>query len=523
MRRAAFLAAILSTACVGSVDAPGAGSCVVCAGETPLLRVTRLEYETLVRGALGDEIADGLRIDYLPADANVGPFASNARSVIDESGVEAYRTLAESAGAAARGRASELLACPGATDEACIDAFVDRLGRALFRRELTGEDRAPYRDLFVETATTTTEADAVRMVVTAMLQSVHFLYHVEIGEPTADPLVVSLTDAEIAERLARFLWRGAPDDALLAAAREGRLGTRDEVMEEARRMLADPRADVSIGRFHTAWLGMDQLMSRTVDESPAFADLRDDMLAETRDFSVHVFREDPSIATLLTATYTVGSPELAAFYGASPPDADGLITLDGTRRAGIVTHAGFIASHTPSLDGAGVHRGKAIRTRFLCQNIPRPPPIDMVIPPDPGLSARQRLEQKTAGPSCTTCHRLMNPTGFLFEHYDRAGGWRDTDGAFAIDASGEVRDSDIEGELDGAVALAGALATSPDVERCLTMQWLRYALGREYVASEDGGSRTEAFAHYEDSGRDLRELVVAITGTDAFRRRRIPR
>lgn len=525
-----WLSALLVLAlggCVGALDSGSSSpdTCTLCAGESPLLRVTRLEYQVLLRDALGDSVAEGLRYDYLPSDGTTGPFASNALLDVDSDSVEAYRTLAESAGALAGAEATDQLACEASGDAsaACIEAYLNRLGATLFRRALSADDRAPYLALYETARAAGSDADGVRMVVTAMLQSVHFLYRVEIGRPTEVPGVVALTGDEVAVRLANFLWRSAPDEALLDAARDGRLDDAEGVMDEARRMLADPRSDVSIGHFHTAWLGMEQLLNRNIDGMPEFADLRDDMLEETRAFSVHVFRADPSLTTLLTADYTVGSPELATFYGADPPDAMGLIHLDPTERAGILTHAGYIASHTTSAASAGVHRGRSIRTRFLCQSLPTPPPIDMVIPPDPTLSARQQLTQKTSPAACAGCHRLMNPTGFLFEHYDRAGAYRDMDGIFPVDATGAVNNSDLEGPLDGAVELSEALSTSTEVERCIAHQWLRYALGRELSVEEDGRAQRDAFFHYIEHGRDLRELVVGITGTDAFRHRRIPR
>ncbi len=513
--------------CEGSLDIGPAGtgpSCAICVGESEMSRVTRLEYELAVRAALGASV-DEVRFDYLPADGTAGPFASNAFLDVDDDGVEAYRLVAEAIGAAAQPEADAVLGCTASSASvSCVSTFVDRLGGHLFRRALTTEERAPYLALFEETRTTESGADAVRLVITAMLQSVHFLYRPEIGTPTEVPDVVELTGPELASRLAAFLWRASPDEALLEAAASGELASAEGVMAEARRMLADPRADVTIARFHTSWLGMGHLSTRNVDpgEFPDFEALRGDMLDETGAFAVHVFRDrDATLATLLTADYTVASPALAAFYGADAPGADGVVDLDPEQRSGVLTQAGFLASHTTSASSAGVHRGRVIREGFLCQPMPSPPPIDLVIAPDPTLSSRQQLEQKTSPDTCATCHVLMNPAGFLFEHYDPIGRFRERDGTFAVDATGEVVESDLEGPLDGAVELADALSTSEDVQRCVARQWARYALGRGETDADERSLRV-AYARYVDAGRDLRELIVALTGTDSFRYRRIP-
>jgi hypothetical protein len=247
------------------------------------------------------------------------------------------------------------------------------------------------------------------------------------------------------------------------------------------------------------------------------------MEQETERFVLHVFREaDATVEGLLTAPYTFATPELASFYGSDGGDESFARTaLESTERAGLLTQASFLVSHTNEETTAAVHRGKVIREQLLCQSLPLPPPIDTVISPDPALSARQRLEQKTSPASCAACHRLMNPIGFLFEHYDATGRYRDLDGELPVDATGAVPESDIDGTLDGAIALARALAASELVHRCVARQWFRFALGR-HDREGDTPSIEEAFAHYDRAGRDLRELIVAITRTTAFRHRRLP-
>lgn len=501
---------------------PTPENCEYCLGESPIPRLTRVEYERTLRAVFDDAFAEDLRFDFLPSDGRAGPFASNAFFDVDDDGVEGYRAVAEAAGDVAGARATELLGCASPASASCLESFLDRYGTALYRRPLRDEERAAYLAL----ATGRSEADFVRLAITAMLQSPHFLYRIELGEPTGDPAVVKLTGYEIATRLSFFLWKSAPDEELMAAAAAGDLATAEGVEAQARRMLGDPRADYTIVRFHTDWLGITEIEHHTVNETrfPDFAAISDDMLAETEEFALHVFRDaDASLSTLLTAPYSFASPELAAHYGLDAPATTGIsrIELDGTERAGILTQASFLTVHAHDPTTAGVHRGKAIRERFLCQTLPNPPPIDTLIAPDPSLSTRQQLEQKTSPETCTSCHRLMNPLGFTFEHYDAIGAFRTMDGTHAIDASGAAHDSDIEGPIDGAIDLANRLAASEQVHQCVARQWLRAALGRPDLPLDEQ-SLDAAYARYDGSGRDLRELVVALTTTDAFRFRRIP-
>ena len=154
--------------------------------------------------------------------------------------------------------------------------------------------------------------------------------------------------------------------------------------------------------------------------------------------------------------------------------------------------------------------------------LPAPPPVDMVINPDPNATSRQQIEQKTAPETCAACHTLINPLGFLFENYDAIGRYRTTDNGLPVDASGAISKTDVDGELVGAVALAEALASSETVTSCVSRQWLRFALGRD-----DGALDSESIALASErayaQGGDLRELIVGLTVSDAFRHRRVPK
>jgi hypothetical protein len=110
----------------------------------------------------------------------------------------------------------------------------------------------------------------------------------------------------------------------------------------------------------------------------------------------------------------------------------------------------------------------------------------------------------------------MDPIGFGFEHYDPLGLWREKDQGLAIDASGQVTDSkDANGAFDGAVALAQRLSTSEEVRACMVSQWFTYAQGRQ-ANSDDTCSMAKLQAAFAAAKYDIKELLVALTQTDAF-------
>ena len=53
----------------------------------------------------------------------------------------------------------------------------------------------------------------------------------------------------MAERISFGLWDSLPDAALLEAAAAGKLATREQVAEQAERMVADPRTRAKLHEF----------------------------------------------------------------------------------------------------------------------------------------------------------------------------------------------------------------------------------------------------------------------------------
>ena len=155
------------------------------------------------------------------------------------------------------------------------------------------------------------------------------------------------------------------------------------------------------------------------------------MRDEAVNFADFVIRRgDGRLQTLLSAPFTVASPDLTLLYGATAtPAADGTVQLDPTQRAGLLTQAGFLAAHAHANQTSPVHRGLLIRKNLLCTDLPDPPANVNNNPPapDPNATTRQRFEQHRANPSCAACHQLMDPIGIGFENYDAIGRYRTTE------------------------------------------------------------------------------------------------
>jgi len=115
---------------------------------------------------------------------------------------------------------------------------------------------------------------------------------------------------------------------------------------------------------------------------------------------------------------------------------------------------------------------------------------------------------------------FLDPIGFTFEHYDAAGRWRDTDGGGqAVDATGELTGTDVDGLLDGVPSLAAQLARSEQVADCAATQWFRYAFGRNERTGGDACAIDAMAGALSGAGGDFRKMVRATVRMAAFRNR----
>ncbi|MCA9545026.1 MAG: DUF1588 domain-containing protein, partial [Myxococcales bacterium] len=365
----------------------------------------------------------------------------------------------------------------------------------------------------------------MRVALAAMLQSPQFLYR--LTAPTPDEVegaAVPLAGWVRASRLSYFLWGSTPDEALLAAAEAGALGTVEGVAAQVRRILPDPRTRATVQHFHRQWLGLDALARMEKDHPyPGGVEALRAVLARSVEALVdEAFVQ--GVDALLSGPSLHVDGDLAALLGLPAPAGDfGPVAAPADQRAGLLTHPAVLAKLAHPDQTSPIHRGIFVRERLLCQTLP-PPPADLIIEPpdpDPRATTQQRFAQHTADPACAGCHTLMDPVGFGFENYDELGRFRQTENGLPVDASGELvapPTPDLAGPFDGAVALAERLAQSPAVKQCVATWWFRYALARGELPV-DACARARIEDAFIDSGGDFTALLVALATSGAFTHR----
>lgn len=512
-------------------NAPDPGVDVTCetpqVDGTPLTHLTRAEYDRTVADLLGIDstAARGFAPDENTDGYEVG---SRVSPLLAEQYVDAAEALSQRA---VDENLDGLVPCdPAAGDEDCAREFIDGFAPRAFRRPATSEEIEGLLALY-RTGATYDFATGIQAVVMGALSSSGFLYHVELSPEDARTRdVVELDDYAVASRLSYFLWGSMPDDELFRAAGAGELRDANGLETQARRMLEHENAANGLHSFARQWLGLDKIdgMQRDPERYPEWNDsMRERLRASMDGYLDEVFLGDePTVDNLLTGTFGYMDPELASALSIDGVEGEGTqrVELDPAQRRGLLSQPALLAVLSKPNQSDPIHRGVFVRTRLLCQNLPPPPDDIAVVAPDPapGLSTRERFAEHSSNTRCQGCHQLIDPIGFGFEHYDAMGRWRELDEGAPVDASGEVFNSvDAEGPFYGVPELSEQLAASDEVRQCVGRQLFRFAMGRTET-DRDFCAMSQIQQDFASSGYDLRELMVAIARSEAFRYLSVP-
>ncbi len=506
-------------------------------------RLTHAQYDNTVRDLLGDYSRPAER--FPPED-----YVDGFKNQLTAQGmppllVETYSTAAErlALNAFRIGDINGLIPCKPTTfnDVKCRDAFVQRFGLRAFRRPLTDGEAKRYATAFSEQARATRRFnDGARVVVEAMLQSPNFLFHVEAGPDG------QYAGYDVASRLSYLLWNTMPDDALFEAAAKGDLDTAAGRERAARRLLENsPKSRDALDQFFEEWLRFDRVVNavksgRYREFTPELALA---MAEETRTLLHHLVASDRNFMEALTADYSFLTSELAEIYGVpAPKDQFEMVKFPAdSQRAGILGQGTFLASTAGPTDTSPTARGIFVRERLLCQHVPPPPPGVITTLPDPlttgpAKGRRQLMVEHVENPVCSSCHRLMDPIGFGFEHFDAIGRFREQEMIpvpgrrgggpggrggpppipVEIDAQGEIAGIP-NSNFSGATELGAILAESPVCQKCIVRQMFRYSYGR-LETDADEKTIDQLYDQFKGSGFRFKTLLVGLVQSPEFLR-----
>ena len=425
----------------------------------------------------------------------------------------------------------KLIAVRPENGRSTVDAATANLQPLLKRafRRLPTDDEVNRLAALVENAVQQGDLfeQGMQVALTAVLVSPHFLFRAESQSKGDDSNTIRpIGSFELASRLSYFLWSSMPDDALLAAAEQGKLQEDAVLEQQVRRMLADPKSDALVQNFVTQWLNL-RLLDGVAPDGKVFpqfdAALKAAMRRETELFAAAIIREDRSLLDFLGGRFTFVNQRLARHYGIEGIVGDEFqrVAFADNRRTGVLTQASILTLTSNPGRTSPVKRGKWMLENILGLPPPDPPPdapdLEAVQKAKPNATLRQQLEIHRENPVCASCHKVMDQLGFGLENFDAIGRWRDYDGSFPVDASGELPGG---AKFNGPLALAKVLdKRRGEFVRCLTEKMLTFALGRE-LAVQDRCAVDKIVEQVASQNYRFSALVAAVAKSDPLRKAR---
>ncbi len=456
------------------------------------------------------------------------------------------------------------LGTSGATDNVCLDAFIQGFGSRALRRPLVQEDITWYEGNYKlngpDSTLTNPAASGYQDVLTGFFAAPEFLYFVEHGDPSAAANasgVYPLSAYELASRLSYQVWDTIPDAELWGHAVDGTLTTPSVYQQEVDRLFQDPRAQQTLDLFFsdyfqansqggllgTGGLNYHDLASLGINPSKAavaFAgsdlpgpNLYTDMIADAVGFADYYSWTSPgTVHDLLTSSLSFAqTADVAKLYGLAPWDGKSQpASFPANQRPGLFTRALFVSA---GLDTTPILKGVYFRRYVLCDELGPPPPA--AAGAHVTITGNETTAQATAALTgsgiCASCHPLfINPLGFATESFDGLGRYRTNETLYNTDGTvlaslpvntaviPRVMEDDNGTMASDAADLMNIAETSNKPGACLARNYFRYTFARFEDVNVDGCS-LEQMRKTLDNGGHLPDLWKSVVSTPAFQNR----
>jgi hypothetical protein len=490
-----------------------------------LPRLTRAEYDATTRDLLG--------LDVQPSSM----LAPDTVGSVDQRAWDGFQTAADSLAAQVMttpaARATVIPCTPTGDGTACALQLITQFGARAFRRPMTQAEITRFQTLYTNRAMITATGsfdDAAQLIIKAFLLSPSFITKAELSETTPQGANFQLSGYELASRLSYMLWGTMPDDALFTAAANGQLVTQSDVLAQAQRMIQDPKARAKVADFHAryALMGDATRWSEAAHDPTLFPAFTPAMVPTLTDeakrfFDYVTFDLGGTFQDLITKPVAFVNKDLAPIYGMDPSQFGTdlqLTNLDPTQRAGVFTHAGFLASYSSYDRTSPILRGAFLEKQVLCRQIGAPPDGALNTPlPTTGNTNRDRVDAQTSPAACASCHHtVVNPPGFALEAFDSIGVAQTTEKSTGatIDTTADVAIGNNTVHVTGPIDLMAAIAASPEGQNCYAQRLVTYAYERD-LTSQDVCTVQTLAGKMSQGSYPIVNLVTDLTQADSFR------
>jgi mono/diheme cytochrome c family protein len=356
----------------------------------------------------------------------------------------------------------------------------------------------------------------------------------------------TLDDWALACRLSYFLWNSEPDTELRKLAEAHQLHNTATLLQQADRLLEDPRSRRFVDAFLDYWLDLRKTENTSPDEVLYPDYYLDDYLVqsaveETRSFFAELLKSNLPARNLVDSSFVTVNDRMASLYGI--PDVKGTafrkVELPkGSVRGGLITQASVLKVTANGTTTSPVLRGVWITERILGQPVPPPPPAVPAVEPDirGATTIREQLDKHRTLATCKSCHARIDPPGFALENFDVFGGYRDHyralgDGvrtvgfgkngqpftfhdAQPVDASGVLTDGRHFNDVRELKQLI--LKDQRQVARNLVRQLVTYSTGAP-VQFGDRSAVENILDQSKPDGYGVKTLIHAIIKSELFR------
>jgi hypothetical protein len=411
----------------------------------------------------------------------------------------------------------------------CLTETINSLGPVLLRRPLSSQEVASYVAAGTGGLADLGVSEAAAAAFQGLFLAPSFIFRTEAGEGSADASGARrLGVYELASAISYALTDAPPDDSLMQAAASSDLLKPGAVRMHVQRILSTDYAGApGVMRFLKELYQYER--TRLSFKEPALYPFHhaDALIVATDRFVRDALTSNRGagfLRRLLSSDVAFVSRDTAQSFGvdgASRGADPAPVALTG-KHAGILTEPSWLSGFADATRTKPVARGRFVRQRLLCGDVPSIP-IDQVPPLKdlgPDATMRDRLAEHSKG-SCVGCHKLMDPLGLGLEDFDEVGRLRAMEKGKPVDASGVLDGSETgDGPFVGAAALGRRLAASPVVERCFVAQSFRYWMGRDESTS-DGCSLAAGQQGFQKSeGGNFVETLVSLFESRAYQFRR---
>jgi Protein of unknown function (DUF1592)/Protein of unknown function (DUF1588)/Protein of unknown function (DUF1595)/Protein of unknown function (DUF1585) len=487
------------------------------------------EYDNAVAELLGVTTvgSQGQKPSDLLLDDSVGS--------IDAYAWTAYQTTAEAV-------ATQVMADPekkakfincSAADAACLTTTIQTFGRKAFRRPLSDAEVAEFMKFNSLTPAPESPDEVAEAILFGFLVSPSFLLLPELVADETEAGATKLSDYEVATRLAITLWGSIPDATLSEAADQGLLSTKEQILEQAQRMVADrARTAPLIKAFHNAYFDMDseKWKSKTHDPElyPEYTEAtRAASRAEVDSLVEDITFNGGKFADLFLSNVGFVNKDTAAIYGKNPADFSEMLSkveLDPEERPGVLSRIGFLAANSSLRNTSPILRGAFVTSNMMGIAFGPPTPGATNTPDPEGTfsTMRELTEVKTGDGVCAECHgTYVNPPGFVLEKYNTVGEWQTVDPlggeitGVAEVTVGQNGDQLVKKTISTPRQLMEEIGLGQRAQWNYTQKWITFVTGR--LANVNDNCTVLDLGTKFAGDYTILDLLTDLTQTDSFR------